>query len=65
MKRFLSIFKLLFTLSIAFLVSSSVFGQIEKKETPLSTKFNVPSTKQVLDLTPNFDWNKIAEEDDV
>ncbi|MDD2279688.1 MAG: hypothetical protein PHS05_11570, partial [Bacteroidales bacterium] len=65
MKRPLSIFKLILTLSIAFLVSSNVNGQIEKKETPLSTILNVPSTKQVLDLTPNFDWNKIAEEDNV
>ncbi|MDD2549932.1 MAG: hypothetical protein PHD00_07550, partial [Bacteroidales bacterium] len=65
MKRLLSIFKLFFTLSIAFSVSSSVFGQIEKKETPLSTKLNVPSTKQILDLTPDFDWDKIVEEDNV
>lgn len=65
MKRLLSIFKLIVILSITFSVSSSVFGQIEKKEPPFSSKFNVTSAKQILDLTPNFDWGKIAEEDDV
>ena len=65
MKSLTTIFKLLLTLTIALSFSNFALGQIEKGGIPLSLKLNLSETKQVLDLTPNFDWNKIADEDDV
>ena len=60
--------KLSFNLSVAiallmaFAFSNGVNGQILKEGKPLSSIYHVSPDVEKLDLTPDFDWDKIYEE---
>lgn len=55
----------LFLLPLALVFATNAMGQIEHSQEPISSTFNIYASEFVLEFTPNFDWAKIAEEDDV
>lgn len=55
----------LFLLPLALVFTTNAMGQIEYTEEPISSTFNISSSGFALDFTPNFDWEKIADEDDM
>jgi PKD repeat protein len=64
MKKVVFIIFLVNVSLMSFIYSFSCFGQIVKEATPPSTIYSFKLINPPLDFSPNFDWNKILDEDD-
>ena len=63
MKKLSFSMSMVLVLLMAFAFSNRVSGQILKEGKPLSSIYHVSPDVEKLDFTPDFDWDKIYEED--